>query len=69
MSETANKTDAAMQAMRMPDAASEKLQRLIGTLVRDPLVRQRIQVDTVLRNRWRDNGVRQIVLGSQGASR
>jgi hypothetical protein len=58
-----------MQAVRVPDAASEKLQRIVVALVRDPLVRQRIQVDTVLRNRWRDSAVRKIVVGPQGASR
>jgi hypothetical protein len=47
------------------DSALEKLQRMVQLLTRDPLVRQRIQVDTALRNRWADPEVRRIILGSR----
>lgn len=47
------------------DPALEKLQRMVQLLSRDPLVRQRIQVDTALRNRWADPEVRRIILGSR----
>ncbi|MDQ2666711.1 MAG: hypothetical protein M3Z05_11945 [Gemmatimonadota bacterium] len=46
---------------RMPDSASVKLQRLVAGLLEDPVVRQRIQSDSVLRDRWRDSGVRKIL--------
>lgn len=45
-----------------PDSGTLKLQRLVARLVEDPAVRQRIQADTVLRNRWRDPDVREVVL-------
>lgn len=45
-----------------PDSATLKLQRLVARLVEDPAVRQRIQADTVLRNRWRDPDVREVIL-------
>jgi hypothetical protein len=45
------------------DPGSQKLQRLLATLMQDPIVRQRIQVDTALRNRWYDADVRRIVVG------
>lgn len=46
-----------------PDAAEQKLQRLVGELVQDSVVRARIQADSVLRNRWQDPEVRRILLG------
>lgn len=45
-----------------PDSGTLKLQRLVARLVEDPAVRQRIQADTVLRNRWRDPDVREVIL-------
>ena len=47
----------------VPDAAEQKLQRLVGELVQDSVVRARIQADSVLRNRWQDPEVRRILLG------
>ena len=43
------------------DSATVKLQLLVTALTQDPVVQQRIQADTVLRNRWRDPDVRQIL--------
>lgn len=53
---------AGMQAAT-PDAAEQKLQRLVGVLVQDSVIRARIQADSVLRNRWQDPEVRRILLG------
>jgi hypothetical protein len=47
------------------DPALEKLQQMVRLLTRDPLVRQRIQADTALRNRWTDPEVRRIILGTR----
>jgi hypothetical protein len=46
----------------MGDSGSQKLQQLLARLVADPVVGQKIQRDSVLRNRWNDPEVRQLVL-------
>lgn len=51
--------------MPPPDPSLEKLQQMVQILTRDPLVRQRIQADTILRNRWADPDVRKILLGTR----
>lgn len=58
----------AMDSTAMPgmqgatvDAGTEKLQRLMGELVRDPVVRQRILADSALRRGWQNPAVRQSV--------
>lgn len=51
-----------MGGMAPADPATEKLLLLAAELVRDPAVQQRIQRDPVLRNRWQDEGVRQVLL-------
>ena len=45
-----------------PDSATLKLQRLVARLVEDPVVRQRIQADSLLRSRWQDPEVREVIL-------
>ena len=45
-----------------PDSATLKLQRLVARLVEDPVVRQRIQADSLLRNRWQDPQLREVIL-------
>lgn len=40
---------------------TDKLLTLVGELVRDPVVRERIQEDPALREGWSDPGVRRIV--------
>ena len=42
-------------------AADEKLQQLIAGLVKDSVVRARIQADTALRRRWADTSLRRIL--------
>lgn len=44
------------------DSGDEKLQRLIAALVKDSLVRRRIQADSALRRRWADTSVRRILI-------
>lgn len=44
------------------DQGTRKVQQLVTELVEDPVVRQRIQADSVLRNRWQDPGVRRVLL-------
>ena len=44
-----------------PDAATQKLQELVATLVEDPAVRQRILADSTLRKGWQNPAVRQSV--------
>lgn len=43
-------------------AADEKLQLLIAGLVKDSVVRARIQADTALRRRWADTSLRRILI-------
>ena len=43
-------------------AADEKLQQLIAGLVKDSVVRARIQADTALRRRWADTSLRRILI-------
>lgn len=45
--------------------ADEKLQRLIAGLVKDSVVRARIQADTALRRRWADTSLRRILTSPQ----
>lgn len=53
---------APMPGMEMPaDAGEQKLDRLIAALVRDSVVRRRIQADSVLRKRWDDAAALAIV--------
>ncbi len=47
------------------DQGTRKVQQLVTELVEDPVVRQRIQADSVLRNRWQDPGVRRVLLTTQ----
>ena len=42
--------------------ADEKLQLLIAGLVKDSVVRARIQADTALRRRWADTSLRRILI-------
>ena len=46
-------------------AADEKLQQLIAGLVKDSVVRARIQADTALRRRWADTSLRRILTSPQ----
>ena len=43
-------------------AADDKLQQLIAGLVKDSVVRARIQADTALRRRWADTSLRRILI-------
>ena len=45
--------------------ADEKLQQLIAGLVKDSVVRARIQADTALRRRWADTSLRRILTSPQ----
>jgi hypothetical protein len=45
----------------MTDSAAVKLHRLITGLLRDPVVRERIQSDSILLDGWQDRGVRTIL--------
>ena len=47
------------------DQGTRKVQQLVTELVEDPVVRQRIQADSVLRNRWQNPGVRRVLLTPQ----
>ena len=46
-------------------AADEKLQQLIAGLVKDSVVRARIQADTALRRRWADTSLQRILTSPQ----
>ena len=43
------------------NAADEKLQRLVAALLRDSVVRTRIQADTALRREWADTSLRRVL--------
>lgn len=43
------------------NAADEKLQRLVAALLRDSVVRARIQADTVLQRQWADTSLRRVL--------
>ena len=44
------------------DQADDKLQQLIAGLVKDSVVRARIQADTALRRRWADTSLRRVLI-------
>jgi len=53
---------AATPAPAAQDAISPAMRALVTRLVQDPVVRERIQADSVLRNRWQDPDVRRILV-------
>jgi hypothetical protein len=57
MNHGGSRTPAAVPA----DRATEKLLTLVGELVRDPAVQEKIREDSALREAWSDPGVRQVV--------
>lgn len=46
-----------------PAVVPPAMQQLLAQLVADPVVMQKIQRDSVLRNRWQDPDVRRLVVG------
>ncbi len=60
-----------MAGMRHEAAAAspldgmDKLRMLVAELVKDPVVQQEIQSDSVLREQWTDPGVRRVILQGQ----